>query len=239
MLEFVEKLLDSKDNIIDQLILLKQHKNHKEVKRYMKSLLSCYNSPYFNYCIDTYYLEKQVEPVEPKVGSLPNRFCNKEIEALIGSVDDLIEELTILRKNKRKKVVKEYMDQIKNHFYAEIPYYQYCIAKYYDELDVEEVPKTAKTLGITLYKIYYRNLELKQEKAKRRNFKKLNIKEGDEIKLLSGPFQSMVGTVKSVNKRNAEIVIIVNLFGQDTELLCTAEDKIMKLERKKRNERKN
>ena len=38
MLEFVELLLNSCDNIISQLILLKKFKHHKEVRKYMKAL---------------------------------------------------------------------------------------------------------------------------------------------------------------------------------------------------------
>ena len=52
MLEFVNELLDSKDNIIDQLLILKENKNNKEVKKYINALLRENNSPYFKYCID-------------------------------------------------------------------------------------------------------------------------------------------------------------------------------------------
>lgn len=64
MLEFVNELLDSQDSIIDQLKVLKENKNNKEVKKYMKALVKQNNSPYFKYCIDKYYYDKDVKEVE-------------------------------------------------------------------------------------------------------------------------------------------------------------------------------
>lgn len=64
MLEFVNELLNSQDNIIDQLKVLKENKNHKEVQKYINALVKENNSPYFNYCIDKYYFGKDVEEVK-------------------------------------------------------------------------------------------------------------------------------------------------------------------------------
>lgn len=64
MLEFVNELLNSQDNIIDQLKVLKKNKNHKEVQKYINALVKENNSPYFNYCIDKYYFGKDVEEVK-------------------------------------------------------------------------------------------------------------------------------------------------------------------------------
>ena len=42
------------------------------------------------------------------------------------------------------------------------------------------------------------------------------IKEGDEVKIISGPFEGMFGKIKSVDIENAKLEIIVDLFGQET-----------------------
>ena len=42
------------------------------------------------------------------------------------------------------------------------------------------------------------------------------LKEGDEVKIISGPFEGMFGKIKSVDIENAKLEIIVDLFGQET-----------------------
>jgi len=69
MFEFVNKLLDSESNIIDQLKVLKKNKN-EEVEKYINELIKQNISPYFRYCIDKYYFEKNVKEVKPQVPKL-------------------------------------------------------------------------------------------------------------------------------------------------------------------------
>ena len=78
MLEFVEKLLNSQDNIIDQLKLLRENKDNKEVKKYMRALVKDNNSPYFKYCIDKYYFNKDVKEVKPSIRPLRPLYHLKE-----------------------------------------------------------------------------------------------------------------------------------------------------------------
>ena len=42
------------------------------------------------------------------------------------------------------------------------------------------------------------------------------LKVGDEVKVISGPFEGMFGKIKSVDATNAKLEIIVDLFGQET-----------------------
>lgn len=70
MLEFVNELLKSQDNIIDQLKLLKENENNREVKKYMRVLVEQNDSPYFKYCIDKYYFNKNVKEVKPPIRTL-------------------------------------------------------------------------------------------------------------------------------------------------------------------------
>ncbi len=65
MLEFVNSLLDSKNNIIDQLKLLKENKDNKEVEKYIKYIMEDNISPYLKYFINKYYFGLDVEEVKP------------------------------------------------------------------------------------------------------------------------------------------------------------------------------
>jgi len=59
-MEFVNELLLSKDNISEQLILLKKHSDNKEVQEYIKSLENSeYLSGYVKYMIERYYYGKK------------------------------------------------------------------------------------------------------------------------------------------------------------------------------------
>ena len=59
-MEFVNELLLSKDNISEQLILLKKHSDNKYVQEYIKSLEnSGYLSGYVRYMIERYYYGKK------------------------------------------------------------------------------------------------------------------------------------------------------------------------------------
>lgn len=164
MLEFVNQLLDSQDNIIDQLILLRENKNHKEVKEYMRILVKENNSPYFKYCIDKYYFNKDVKEVKPRVRPLSPLYhlkgCDKII-SLLESSDNMIDQLKLLKIYKGTKVVDIYMERYLEQCASK--YEVYCIQKYYYDMDVVEVEPTAKTLNITLYKIY---IERKHKRGK-------------------------------------------------------------------------
>ena len=44
----------------------------------------------------------------------------------------------------------------------------------------------------------------------------VDIKEGDRVKITDGPFASMVGKVKSIDKTTQKVEIALDLFGQET-----------------------
>ena len=57
------------------------------------------------------------------------------------------------------------------------------------------------------------------------------IKKGDQVKLLTGPFKDMVGTVTDINLALLKLTIMINLFGQDEQIeLDTNTDKVLKVE---------
>ena len=96
MLEFVNQLLNSQDNIIDQLKVLKENKDNKEVKKYINTLIKQNNSPYFNYCIDKYYFGKDVEEVKKPSG-----------QRYIKLYPIYFQSLEIKKEKKRKKLLNK------------------------------------------------------------------------------------------------------------------------------------
>lgn len=221
MLEFVTQLLNSQDNIIDQLKLLKENKNNKGVKRYMRVLVKQNNSPYFNYCIDKYYFNKDVKEVKPSIRTLrPLYYLKgwKKVEKLLESRDNLIDQLKLLKEHKGDKMVDTYIQDYLEHWSNE--YEAYCIKKYYYDMDVMEVEPTAKSLHITLYRISFRDIERKQEKAKQKSYMKAikQVKKGDKVKLLDGPFENQIGTVNSFDIDNMKIFVTLYLFDEKCDV---------------------
>ena len=221
MLEFVNQLLNSKDNIIEQLKLLKENKNHVEVKKYMRVLIKQNNSPYFKYCIDKYYFNKDVKEVKPPIPTLrPLNYLKgrKKIEGLLESRDNIIEQLKLLKQYKEDKIVDTYIKDYLE-FWAN-KYEAYCIQKYYYDMEVSEVEPTAKSLNITLYKISFMDIERKQEKSKQKSYLKAikNIKKGDKVKILDGPFEELIGIVNSFDIDNLKIFVTICLFDKKYDI---------------------
>ena len=221
MLEFVNELLNSQDNIIDQLKVLKENENNREVKKYMRVLVKQNNSPYIKYCIDKYYFNKDVKEVKPPIRTLrPLYYLKgiKKVEKLLESRDNIIDQLKLLREYKGTKAVDIYIED-----YLELwanAYEAYCIEKYYYDMDVEELKPTAKTLNITLYKIFIKDIEEKQDKAKRKAYMKAikNAKKGDKVKILDGPFENQYGILDSFDKDNLKILVTINLYNEKYDI---------------------
>jgi transcriptional antiterminator NusG len=43
-----------------------------------------------------------------------------------------------------------------------------------------------------------------------------DLKEGEKVKIIAGPFEGMYGTIKSVDIKEAKLEVAVDLFGQET-----------------------
>ena len=43
-----------------------------------------------------------------------------------------------------------------------------------------------------------------------------DLKEGDKVKVIDGPFESMYGYIKSIDLENAKLEVALDLFGQET-----------------------
>jgi len=53
------------------------------------------------------------------------------------------------------------------------------------------------------------------------------IKEGDSVKIINGPFAAMIGKIKSIDMENQQLELLVDLFGQET----TVEVKLTEVEK--------
>ena len=232
MLEFVNELLDSQDNIIDQLKVLKENKKHKEVKKYINALIKINNSPYYKYCIDKYYFNKKVKEVELPLPTLkvPSYLKgSRKIEKLLKTKDNLIDQIKLLKEYKGNKIIDNYIKE-----YLELDliseYEIYCIKKYYYDMELDEVKPTGKSLNITLYEIYVPIIHQVQEDERVRNYMKIikKVNEGDRIKILDGPFKDIVGTIKLVGIDNLKIFVTIELFGMEYDIEHDGKFKIIK-----------
>lgn len=229
-MDFVNLLLSARDNIIDQLLLLKKYKNKREVKRYIKlAMQEC--SPFIRYCINKYYYDLDVEKVPIPQSYYPHIYAlqNKYIKKLIGDIEDAKDQIIILSKHKKEKRVEEFVETLFYHPMFERKYVRYLILHYYYGLNVPYVTPDEKTLNIKLFDLEYKknnkisSLEKEQQKNLRRNKK---IKLEDKVKILEGPFKNCEGVVKEI--KDDEFMIEVILFGTSTPIDI---DKYTKLER--------
>lgn len=231
MLKFVDELLKSQDNIIDQLKLLKENKNNREVKKYMKALVGMNLSPYYRYCIDKYYFELNVEEVKPPIPKIYPLYYlegSEVVKKILDTKDNVIDQIISLKKCKDKEMIDIYFDDYLAVWANE--YVSYCIKKYYYDLDVEEVEPTAKSLNIVLHPIYFRSIEKKQERIiKRKTLEaRKKVKKGDMVRILNGPFNNMTGIFEGFNKNTMKSNVIINMFGLEISCECEDEFEIIK-----------
>ncbi len=95
-IEYVSKLLYSKDDIIDQCKLLKEHKNSKDVQNYIRCACAYYgydalsrglNTKYQRYCIDKYYFDLDVKEVKPQI-------CLRAFEPIKHDVNEIYKDVS-------------------------------------------------------------------------------------------------------------------------------------------------
>lgn len=234
MLEFVELLLNSCDNLINQLILLKEFKHHKEVKKYMRALEKENLSPYKRYCINKYFYGLDVKnekipdfyyPTLPVNG-------NKFIRNLIGDIPNIRDQVIELKKYKDIDEVINYTEEVFPYFIETNPYARSIILSHYYDVPCSELSPSPKSLHITLDKIYFPKLLQKQEKRENKLFRKnfRSLKVGNKIVLCSGPFQKMEGVV--LEKGTNLIKVELDLFGQKTPCEIDSQTKVKKVRKK-------
>ena len=220
MLELIDTLLSSQDNLIEQLALLKKFKSHRAVKRYMKALNQLNLSPYKRYCIDKYYYDLDVEEVK-----IPDCFYPKLplsnglafVNQLIGNTNDIREQVQNLKKYKNHDEVIGYVQSVFPYFIDHSPYARYIILSNYYDIPYPEIYPTPQSLHITLDDVWFPKLAKKREKREKKRIRKnlKSLKVGSKIVLCSGPFKGMEGVVLDKNEEAIRVEFI--LFGQKTD----------------------
>lgn len=212
MLEYVRELLNQEDNIIDQLNLLKQHSDNEEVQKYMDALTKINNSPYFQYCIDKYYLEKDVKEVDPPLPKLYSTWeATKYILDLLDKEDNIIDQLKLLRTQKNDKRIDNYLLNLMAKDKRE--FVKYCIKKYYFQENLEPLQPDAKNLKITLYPIIF-DTQKSYEETETKNRPTEDVKINDKIKITDGKYLGLEGIVSYIDKSDDKIIVEVELFGK-------------------------
>lgn len=60
--------------------------------------------------------------------------------------------------------------------------------------------------------------------TKKQIVKQINLKEGDDIKVISGAFLNFAGTVQSCSSEKQKVKVVVSIFGRDTSVELNVQD---------------
>lgn len=241
----VKKIVDSKDNIIDQLEELNKHYYMKGVRRFIDRLIvSNMNSnedesKYILYCVAKHYYHLDVVK-EVKLNyttSLPfyglsDTYNYEFVQNLVTSKESIIDQCKLLREHRDSKDVQEYINllQKENDDYYEQEEYNYviyCINKYYYGRKVPKMEQPQPT--IRLY-AYVKEKPFIMEPVD--NFTPLeDIEKGEKVKILNGPFRGLIGLVREVDLDNDVFNVSIDIFGEDTMVeLDTQQNKVIKID---------
>ena len=198
--EFVKLLLDARDNIIDQLILLRKYQDNEEVQEYIDYLLKSDISLYDRYCIDKYYFLKEVEEVSfndyyNEVFGFPAFRDIKKmdyIRNMINQVDTFEEMVDLLATHRDDKIVCQYvLDALASTDYGETPYFRYLFLKRFFGINLKEVKPTPKTLKYHLWGTEMVDMLEGEIISFKQKLKK--VKNGSKVVMTDGPFKSLRG----------------------------------------------
>lgn len=140
----------------------------------------------------------------------------KEVNELILSKDNFTEQLILLSEHKDNKNVQEYIEGILNNEYT-TDYVKYMIEKYYYK-NKNAIKCEKKTLEKT-FKVLLRPIEIKEK----RNVS-TDIKVGESILIIDGPYKSINGTIKNIDNEYGEFEVLINLFGEEFTVKVKFED---------------
>lgn len=245
--KYVKKIVDSKDNIIDQLKELSKFKYRKGVRHYIDELILAntlndydLDSKYILYCIVKYYYGLDVqdgdEPliIPDSLGIItPATYDIDYIEELLNTKDNIIDECKVLKEHQDNPNVQKYISHAITYFGCDAParglsteYEMYCINKYFYGYDVPLVKSNHVRLGVwpKLRKSKKPNLE--ESMVKYTPFEE--IKKGDKVKILTGPFTGIQAIIMNIDLDNNHIEATINLFEEDYSIELTEDDRVLK-----------
>ena len=128
----------------------------------------------------------------------------KSLNELIESKDNISEQLKLLRKHREREDVKEYINSLLENRYV-TDYVRYMIDKYY--FNNKEAVKVEKNCIERVFKVLLRPVKVKTKK-----YAETNIKVGDNVSIVDGPFNGFNGIVEKVDNEYAEFAVLINLF---------------------------
>ncbi len=241
----VKKIVDSKDNIIDQLKELQNHSYMKGVRRFIDRVIQGNigrkddaNSKYILYCVVKYYYGLDVvkeEKLHFSIGlpwyALSDTYDYEFVEKLVLSKDNIIDQCKLLREHRDSKDVQEYVNILQegnDDYYEsrEYDYVLYCINKYYYGRKVSKVEQPEPTLRLYAY---IKEKTFMEEPVDQ--FTPIEeIKDGDKVKILTGPFKGIPALINHVDLENHKMEATINIFEEDTMIELNEDDRILKEE---------
>lgn len=128
----------------------------------------------------------------------------KSLNELIESKDNISEQLKLLRKHREREDVKEYINSLLENRYV-TDYVRYMIDKYY--FNNKEAVKVEKNSIERVFKVLLRPVKVKIKK-----YAETNIKVGDNVSIVDGPFNGFNGIVEKVDNEYAKFIISIKIF---------------------------
>lgn len=128
------------------------------------------------------------------------------VNELLLSKDNISDQLKLLRKYKDNKYVQEYIKSLEEDK-SLTGYVKYMIERYY--YGKKDAIKCEKNCIERMFKVVLRPVKFHQKK-----YVETNIKVGDIVSIIGGPFKGVDGEVIKVDKEYAQFDVSINLFGE-------------------------
>ena len=246
--KYVQKIVYSKDNIVDQLKELSKYKYRKGVRQYIDRLILAntfrdydLDAKYILYCIIKYYYGLEVKDYEEPLiipNSLgiitPADYDIDFIANLLNTKDNIIDECKVLKEHQDSPDVQKYISCATTYFGYDAPvlyglsteYEMYCINKYFYGYDVPLVKSNHVRLGVWTKPRTSKKSSIEKSISEYTPFE--DVKKGDKVKILTGPFENLQATIDNIDLDNNHIEATINIFSQDTSIELTEDDRILK-----------
>ena len=244
--KYVADLINSKEDIVEQLQILRKYRYRKGVRKFIDDLIFANqlrdydeDSKYILYCIVKYYYGLDVKKVkEPKSEFTlsiitPADYDIDKISKLLDAKDNIIDQCKLLKEHKDSQDVQNYIRCAKAYYGYDAlqygintKYQEYCINKYYFDLDVPKVKEPHVCLRAFM-PVRIDGIDIYEDVLDATSFSEL--KKEDKVEILNGPFKGLEATVQSVSEDFNEIQLIVELFGQETPITLDQINKMRKI----------
>ena len=243
----VANIIRSKETIMDQMLELRNNFYNKGVRQYIDRLIfsnvhsDSLESKYILYCIAKYIFGLEVKEVGVPLPKLPMASYGSEfhydadaLNALLSQKEDIIEQCKLLREHKNMKGLEEYFECVFEWYDYDVAlanqsrdFEIYCINRYFYGLDVSEVkPRPLDLRPFIRERVVREKVEIPVHFT---DF--LEIKKRDKVKILTGPFTNLIGTVTDINPKLVQVTVSIELFGQEDFIeIDMNQDKVLRVD---------